>query len=83
MIGFDAGSEQFRILDGRQVNEIHANLQSGADLTQRIRLGENLGVAFQGITPMGPFEITEQLALDMLRAAVNPNGRPNSNVIRR
>jgi hypothetical protein len=80
-VGQDDGSQAERALDGYPVTSINANLTTGLDLTQARRLKENLGVAFQGPVKVGPFEINEALANQML-AAPNPDGRPNADVIR-
>jgi type II restriction/modification system DNA methylase subunit YeeA len=81
IIGYDDGSETERTLDGRRVAAINANLTAGIDLAVARRLKRNLGIAFQGPVKVGPFEIPEQLATEML-AAPNPDGRSNRDVIR-
>ena len=74
-------------LDGRSVDEIHADLTAksggvGIDLTEAKRLSENSGVAFMGDTKGGPFDISGDLAREWLRLPSNPNGRPNADVLR-
>ena len=74
-------------LDGRPVDEIHADLTAkrggaGVDLTQAKRLAENIGVAFMGDTKGGPFDISGDLARAWLHLPTNPNGRPNADVLR-
>ena len=94
MVGFDDGSEKDRRLNeekddapehalahAKRVPHINANLTSAADVTNARRLKENLGISFMGDTKVGPFEITEAKARNMLGKA-NPNGRPNSDVVR-
>ena len=81
-IGFDDGSEKSRMLDGKPVSEIHANLSAGDDLTRARRLKENLGLSFMGDTKGGPFDIPESLAREML-AKPNPDGKNNADVVRR
>jgi type II restriction/modification system DNA methylase subunit YeeA len=83
MVGFDNGRETRRMLDGRQVANIYSNLQAGIDLTTAKKLASNLGIAFQGVTPMGPFDIPAELSIQFLMSPINPNGRPNSDVVRR
>jgi len=68
-------------LNGIEVPSINANLTAGLDLTRARRLAENLGIAFQGPVKVGSFEIDGTLARLML-AAPNPDGRPNTDVIR-
>jgi type II restriction/modification system DNA methylase subunit YeeA len=45
-------------------------------------LSENTSIAFMGDTKGGPFDISGDLARHMLAAGGNPNGRPNSDVVR-
>lgn len=82
MIGFDDGSEVSPVLDGRPVPAIHANLTGSADLTRAARLPENAGLSFMGDTKGGAFDIGPELAVRMLAAPLNPNGRPNKDVLR-
>jgi hypothetical protein len=81
MIGLDDGSEKQRTLDDRQVEIINANLTWHADIASAKRLGSNRLLSFQGSQKIGPFDISEQVALRWL-AAPNPHGLPNSDVIR-
>jgi hypothetical protein len=81
-VGQDDGSDIQRTLDGRPVAEINSNLSSGVDLTTARRLPENLGVAFIADVKGGAFDIDETTALRLLRAP-NPDGRPNSDVVRK
>ena len=76
-----------RRLDGQPVDAIHADLTArrggaGVDLTGAQRLYRNMGVAFMGDTKGGPFDVRGEQARDWLRAPANPNGRPNSDVLR-
>ena len=80
-VGFDDGSERERVLDGKPVPAIHANLTAGIDLTTARRLKENLGISFQGPVKVGKFEIADAVAQKML-ASPNPHGRSNRDVIR-
>jgi len=82
MVGFSGRQEDMLQLDGLPVASIHADLTSGIDLTGARTLSENARLCYQGIIKLGPFDIDEGLALQMLAAAGNPNGRPNSDVIR-
>src|SRR5262249_27596411 len=45
-------------------------------------LKENKGIAFQGTSKVGAFDIPGALARQWLQVPLNPNGRPNSNVLR-
>ncbi len=82
LVGFDRGDETARVLDGKPVAAIHADLTSGVDLTKARRLRENVGIAFMGDTKGGPFDILPDVAQRMLAAPLNPNGRPNADVVR-
>ncbi len=73
-------------LDGLPADRINPDLTMGGvgrvDLTKAVRLRENLGVAFMGDTKGGAFDIPGELARQWLKAPLNPNGRPNSDVLR-
>jgi type II restriction/modification system DNA methylase subunit YeeA len=81
MVGFDDGSETTRFLDGVGVTIINPDLSSGIDLTQAAILRENLSLAFMGDTKVGPFEVPQQIAQQMIGAVGNPNGRSNAEVL--
>ncbi len=70
-------------LDGQPVAAIHADLTAGngLNLTQARPLKENAGVSFQGSQKIGAFDIEGELARQWLKLP-NPNGRPNSDVIK-
>ena len=77
------GIAQAHSLDGKRVLSINSDLTGGdLDLTQVRRLSENLGICFQGPVKVGPFDIPGELARKWLMMPLNPNGRPNSDVIR-
>jgi type II restriction/modification system DNA methylase subunit YeeA len=80
-LGYDDGSQTERVLDGRPVPSINANLTAGLDLTLARPLTENLGIAFMGDTKGGPFDIPPDVAYPMLDAH-NPDGRSNRDVVR-
>ena len=82
MVGFDNGSQTQRFLDNLSVKQINADLTSTVDLTQALNLNENHHIAFMGDTKQGPFDIEWSVAQKMLAEDSNPNGRPNSDVIR-
>lgn len=82
IVCFGQGDDACR-LDGESVARINSNLTAGvADLTRAHRLRENLGVAFMGDTKGGAFDVPGSLAREWLRLPLNPNGRPNSDVLR-
>lgn len=82
MIGFDDGAQKQRELDGQVVAAIHSDLTATTDLTLAASLLENGGICFQGPSANAPFDIESDLAQQMLSASRNPNGRPNSDVVR-
>jgi len=82
MIGFDNGAEKYRTLDGSTVASINANLTSELDITAAKVLRENSNIAFIGTQKGGAFDLSPDIAGKMLSASVNPNGRPNSDVVR-
>ena len=83
----DDESVSERWLDGQLVEEVYADLTArregvGVDLTEAQRLSRNMGVAFMGDTKGGPFDILGEQAREWLQAPANPNGRPNSDVLK-
>ena len=82
IVCFDDGSQTARTLDHASVANINSDLTSGADITKAKPLAENANVSFMGATKVGPFEITEEVAEEMLRQP-NPHGKPNSDVVKR
>jgi type II restriction/modification system DNA methylase subunit YeeA len=82
MVGFGAKDiDDKSVLDGIEVSQINADLTSGCDLTQKRLLETNAKLCFMGTTKVGAFDIEEATALSFLKG-VNPNGRPNSDVLR-
>jgi type II restriction/modification system DNA methylase subunit YeeA len=71
-------------LNGQPVNEIFADLTgaTSVDLTIAKPLQENKKVCFQGSVRVGRFDISGDLAREWLKLPKNPNGRPNSDVLR-
>ena len=69
-------------LDGNEVDRIAADLTAGLDLTVANRLGENADLCFQGVKFGGPFAISSNVAHRLLSLRGNPNGLPNSDVVR-
>ena len=81
IVGFDDGTQTERELNGVSVAAINPNLTSGSDLTKAVRLAENIGTAFNGTIKAGPFDITDNVAKEML-ASANPHGASNRDVIK-
>lgn len=70
-------------LDGHPVATIHSDLTShSVDLTQAVELEQSKGIAFIGVQKTGPFDVPGDTARTWLTAPLNPNGRPNSDVLK-
>ena len=82
MLGFGRGFLDRR-LEGVPAGQINADLTGATvDLTKAVRLKENAGVAFMGDTKGGAFDVSGDLAREWLSLPLNPNGRPNSDVLK-
>jgi len=82
MVGFGGGDVSDKPnLDGKEVAEIHADLTSGQNTTDKKYLRANEKLCFMGTTKVGDFDIPQEKAAEML-LAVNPHGKPNSEVLR-
>ncbi len=82
IIGFDDGSEQERLHNGVSVSvEINSNLSIGVDTAAAKPLIENRNLSFEGQSPKARFDISEELAAEILAQPLNVNGRPNSDVV--
>ena len=81
----DAADTQL-LLNGLPVARINADLTAGgadgADLTTALPQKENIGVCFMGASKKGPLDIDGALAREWLTRNGNPNGKPNSDVLR-
>ena len=82
MIGFDGGKEQVRSLDGMLITTINPDLTGTTNLSTARHLTENEQLCFRSDEKGGPFDIDAELAARMIGAPTNPNGRPNSDVVR-
>ncbi|MCL2714685.1 MAG: class I SAM-dependent DNA methyltransferase [Alphaproteobacteria bacterium] len=70
-------------LNGQHIGGIFADLTAGAiDLSTVRSLSENEGVAFNGISKKGKFDISGDVARSWLVLPANPNGRKNEDVVR-
>jgi hypothetical protein len=83
IVGFDPGSDVHRVLDGVPVNTINSSLTADIDISAASRLNENRTLSFIGGMKKGPFELSATEAEAMLSMPINPNDRPNSDVVRR
>jgi type II restriction/modification system DNA methylase subunit YeeA len=72
-------------LNGQRVAHINADLTDGTggfDVTTAKPLQENSNVSFFGLSLAGPFAVEGSKAREWLTKGGNPNGRPNSDVLR-
>lgn len=77
------GDSAIRRLNGIPVERIHADLTSSAiDFASAQPLRTNSGCCFQGPVKVGAFDVEGELARLWLVAPLNPNGRPNADVLR-
>jgi len=82
MVGFtNRGTLEQPQLDGQIVPQINSDLTSHHDATKQHRLKARLGLCFMGTTKVGDFDVEFAAAQEML-GAPNPDGRPNSDVLR-
>jgi type II restriction/modification system DNA methylase subunit YeeA len=82
IVGFDDGSETSHTLDGKPVAAITSALTSGVDLGAVRPLPENAGICYLGVQLSGPFDLPGDVARAMLALPLNPNGRPNRDVLK-
>ena len=82
IVCFDDGSESTKTLNGTAASDIDTRLKDAVNLDQARLLPQNNAICFRGIEKGGPLELTSEKAAGML-ADSNPNGKPNSDVIRR
>jgi hypothetical protein len=77
-----------KYLNAQPVTQIYADLTApnilhhALDLTKAKPLEENIGFGFMGITRVGKFDILGSLARQWLKQPLNPNNRPNSDVLK-
>lgn len=69
-------------LNGAEVPHINPDLTTGLNVSALPSLAQNRGVAFVGVQKSGPFDVPGKLARSWLRRPLNPNQRPNSDVLR-
>jgi len=87
LVSFEADGAGPVRLNGEQVSRIHSDLtaavdERSVDLTDAKRLRENSDAAFMGDTKGGAFDIPGDVARRWLALPVNPNGRPNRDVLK-
>ncbi len=77
IVGFDAGIEETRTLNGSSVETINSDLTAVVDVTSALPFRENLGISFEGSKKTGPFDIGADLAAEWLALPINMNGKRN------
>jgi type II restriction/modification system DNA methylase subunit YeeA len=82
IIGFDGGYETDKSLNGLPVSTVNSDLTASVDITGASVLPENQDIGFQGGIKAGPFDIAPEVAKSLLAMPLNPNGRPNVDVVR-
>ncbi|MEO8356260.1 MAG: DNA methyltransferase [Chloroflexota bacterium] len=82
IVCFDDRSEKQKILDEKPAENINPDLSSLANITTAELLAENKNIAFPGTKKYGSFDIDPALAQKMLADKSNPNGKPNSDVVK-
>ncbi|WP_261936102.1 class I SAM-dependent DNA methyltransferase [Sphingomonas bisphenolicum] len=86
MICFDCLHGEPAYLDGTSVTAVAADLKlggDGTDLTKANKLRLNANLSFMGVTKSGPFDLEGETARALLQMKGNPNGLPNSGVIKK
>lgn len=68
-------------LNGKEVDQINPNLTTGQDTSAVAKLRENANSVFIGVQQSGPLSVARMQAIDWLTAPLNPNGKPNSEVL--
>jgi type II restriction/modification system DNA methylase subunit YeeA len=82
MVGFGKGFVERR-LNGLQASAIRSDLSAAnIDFSRSAKLKENAAPSFQGPVLVGDFDVPGDAARRWLVAPLNPNGRPNSEVLR-
>jgi len=69
-------------LDGKPVANINPDITSGLNISSAVPLAENDGASLLGIQTTGPHDIDGELARKWLVAPSNPNGQPNSAILK-
>ena len=85
LVCFEAGQSRNSRLNGVQVQRVFADLTSnlhGADISSASPIQQNAGIAMQGPTKGGKFEVEGSIARSWLKEPLNPNSRPNADVLK-
>lgn len=82
LVCFDEKSGGPAKLDGESVPAVFPDLTAHVDLVNAEHLESNKGICFQGPVKVGAFDVDGETARMWLAEPLNPNGRPNSDVLR-
>jgi type II restriction/modification system DNA methylase subunit YeeA len=84
IICFDANRSRVEasMLNGCRVDSINPDLTTGLNVSALPALKENKGTGFVGVQKSGPFDVPGDLARKWLTMPLNPNGRPNSDLLK-
>lgn len=83
MICFALDSSAAATLDGATVKRVFSSLTPlDIDLSKAVSLKSNTDLCFMGDTKGGAFTVTGSIAREWLLESGNPNGRPNSDVLK-
>jgi hypothetical protein len=69
------------MLNGHEVSQINPNLTAGLDTSAVAKLRENANSVFIGVQQSGPLTVDRDTAISWMMQPLNPNCRPNSDVI--
>jgi hypothetical protein len=83
LICYDQIASGSRQLNGQTVDRVEHDLTEASLLLKAKLQPANKRIAFQGVKLNGPFQIDSDLARSMIAEPLNPNGLPNSRVIKR
>jgi len=78
----EMGSAELFLLDGEPVPFINPDLTTGSNFASSAPLAENGRLSFIGDQKGGNFDLNAEEARSLLAQPLNPNGRPNSDVVR-
>jgi methylase of polypeptide subunit release factors len=81
MVGFNGEEEGTHVLNGATVDSITPELTATLSVRSAGKLHNQPFPAFTGVTPKGPFTVTDEQAREWLLSC-NPHRRPNSDVLR-
>ncbi len=85
MVCFDMAHGERALLNGNSVAVIYAGLADNGndvDLTAALTMSEMQNLCYQGTIKGGDFDIDGETAREWLGRPLNPNGKPNSEVVK-